>query len=65
MSISPSPGAELGASKDWYGCYNMVLKLQITLNLGLSAAKNTLYFKKNFKWNLFKIKFLTKKFTRS
>ncbi len=33
--ICPSPyGAELGASKDWYGCY-MVLKLQIAFNLCL------------------------------
>ncbi len=37
--------AQLRASKDWYGCY-MLLKSQITFNLGLNTAKNTHYFLK-------------------
>ncbi len=57
----PPHGAELGTSKDWYGCYIILLKLQMTFHLGLDATKNMHFFKKSFKWKLLEIEFCIKK----
>ncbi len=59
MSISPQSGAR-GLKRLIWLLYYMVLKLQITFNLELNAAKNTHYFKKSIKWKLFKIEFVPK-----
>ncbi len=44
--MSSSYGAEPGTSKDWYDCYIILLKLQMTLHLGFDAMKNTHFQKK-------------------
>ncbi len=48
MSISPQSGAG-GLERLTWLKYYIVLKLQITFNLGLNAAKNTHYIEKSFK----------------
>ncbi len=45
MSTSPQSGAR-GLERLIWLKYYIVLKMQITFNLGLSAAKNTHYIKK-------------------
>ncbi len=48
MSISPQSGAKGLERLIWLKCF-IVLKRQITFNLGLTATKNVYYIKKRFK----------------
>ncbi len=61
MSISPLPqsGAK-GLERLTWLKYYIILKQQITFNLGLNTAKNMHYIKKSFKYKLSRIKFRTK-----
>ncbi len=59
MSISPCSGAR-GLERSIWLKYNIVLKRENTITLGLNAAKNTHHIHKSIKQKLFGIECCTK-----